>query len=76
MSWVFPGFPEVLASCFRSVSMLIKEDFPTFELPIKANSGNDDLGQSDTLALLTTKDALLTRMITNYYLLARMTKLY
>jgi hypothetical protein len=56
--------------------MLIKEDFPTFDLPIKANSGNDDLGQSDTLALLTTKDALLTRMTTNYYLLARMTKLY
>ena len=70
MSWVFPGFPEVLASCLQSVSMLIKDDLPTFDLPIKANSGNDDFGQSDTLALLITKDALLTRMITNYYRLA------
>jgi hypothetical protein len=52
--------------------MLIKDDLPTFDLPIKANSGNDDFGQSDTLALLITKDALLTRMITNYFRLANL----
>ena len=74
MSWVFPGFQDVLASCFRSVSILIKDDFPTFDLPINANSGNDDFGQSDTLALLTTNAALLTRMITNYYRLTKLTK--
>jgi hypothetical protein len=72
MSWVFPGLPDVLASCLRPVSILIKDDLPTFDLPIKANSGNDDFGQSDTLALLITKDALLTRMITNYFRLANL----
>ena len=40
MSCVFPGVDEVLANAFLSQSMLIKEDLPTFDLPMKAYSGN------------------------------------
>src|SRR5690606_747352 len=44
ISWVLPGLPEVLARLLRSVSILIKEDFPTFERPINAYSGSGSLG--------------------------------
>ena len=36
---VFPGFEEVLAIDFLLHNELIREDFPTFDLPINANSG-------------------------------------
>lgn len=57
MSWVFPGRPDVLAKPFLWVSILIKEDFPTLERPIKAYSGNWSFGQFVTLELLITKSA-------------------
>lgn len=53
MCCVLPGLPEVLASLLLSVSILIKEDLPTFERPIKANSGLSGLGQAATSTLLT-----------------------
>jgi len=39
MVCVFPGFPEVLAMPFCWANILIKDDFPTLERPIKAYSG-------------------------------------
>ena len=39
MVCVLPGVTEVLASFFELVSMLIKDDLPTLDLPMKANSG-------------------------------------
>jgi len=39
MSCVFPGVEEVFANSFLPVSMLIKDDLPTLERPINANSG-------------------------------------
>jgi hypothetical protein len=36
-----PGFLETLASLLLCVSMLMREDLPTFERPITANSGSD-----------------------------------
>ena len=35
----FQGLPEIFAKSFRSINMLINEDLPTFERPIKAYSG-------------------------------------
>ena len=57
-SLVFPGVEEVIASFFLPVSMLISEDFPTFDLPMNANSGNLAAGLSDTLVLLPANVAL------------------
>ena len=39
MVWVFPGWEEVLASDFRFISALIKDDFPTLDFPANAISG-------------------------------------
>jgi hypothetical protein len=39
ISCVFPGVEEVFASIFCPVIILIREDFPTFDLPINAYSG-------------------------------------
>lgn len=39
MVWVLPGLAEVFASPFLFTSILMSELFPTFDLPIKANSG-------------------------------------
>jgi hypothetical protein len=57
MSCVFPGLPDVLARLFRSVIILIKEDFPTLLLPIKAYSGRLLVGHLITSWLLTTNTA-------------------
>ena len=57
-SLVFPGVEEVIASFFLPVSMLISEDFPTFDLPMNANSGNLAADLSDTLVLLPANVAL------------------
>ena len=46
MSCVFPGVPEILANAFLSVNMLISDDLPTFDLPIKQYSGKCELGTS------------------------------
>src|SRR6478752_4669706 len=43
-SWVFPGVAETLASASLLVSMLIIDDLPTLERPMKANSGRFQSG--------------------------------
>ena len=59
MSWVFPGFCEVIARPFFPVSMLMREDFPTLDRPMKAYSGRRLSGHLRTWLLLMTKVALL-----------------
>lgn len=49
---VFPGVAEVFASVELPQSILMRDDFPTFDLPMKANSGNFLRGFCDTLVLL------------------------
>jgi hypothetical protein len=44
ISLVFPGVWDTFARFFRSVSILINEDFPTFDRPMNANSGRSVLG--------------------------------
>jgi hypothetical protein len=39
MVWVLPGVEDVLANFLRSTNMLIRDDLPTLERPMKANSG-------------------------------------
>lgn len=57
MSCVLPGLPEVFAKLFRLVSMLISDDLPTLDRPIKAYSGKLLLGHLATSLLLITKVA-------------------
>jgi hypothetical protein len=52
-----PGLLEVIANFLLLLSMFIREDLPTFDLPMKANSGNFCLGFSDILVLLPEKSA-------------------
>lgn len=52
MICVLPGVEEILAKPFIPQSILIKEDFPTLERPIKAYSGLSAGGQSSNFALL------------------------
>ena len=40
MVCVFPGCPEVLAKDFLFTRALMRDDFPTFDLPANATSGN------------------------------------
>lgn len=54
---------EVFANFFWLVNMLIKDDFPTFERPINANSGFPSVGQSLWSLLLTTNVADLIFMV-------------
>ena len=56
ISCVFPGVEDVLAIPLFPTSMLINDDFPTLDRPIKANSGNEEFGQSETRGLLTTNE--------------------
>ena len=56
-SLVLPGLLEVIASFLLRQSMLIRDDFPTFDLPMNANSGNFCFGFSETLVLLPEKRA-------------------
>ena len=50
----FPGFPDVFARFFLAVNILINDDLPTLERPIKAYSGMAVLGHLETSELLTT----------------------
>ena len=59
MSWVLPGVPDVFASPFLEVNMLINEDLPTLDLPIKANSGLPSSGHLLTSVLEMVNSALL-----------------
>jgi hypothetical protein len=44
MSLVFPGVPEVRARFLRLSKALIKDDLPTFDLPINAYSALSGFG--------------------------------
>src|SRR4030065_2088381 len=54
MVWVLPGDEEILASFLWPVSILIREDLPTFERPAKAYSGKDGFGHDFRSGLLLT----------------------
>jgi hypothetical protein len=54
---VLPGVLDVLANPLRDVSILSKEDLPTFERPMKAYSGRSGGGQADNWVLLLKKRA-------------------
>jgi hypothetical protein len=49
MVCVLPGVFDTLAKSFLLVIKLMREDFPTLLLPINANSGNSEFGQSSVL---------------------------
>ena len=57
MSCVFPGFCEVIASPLRAVSILMSDDFPTLDRPMKAYSGRPVVGHFSTRLLLMTNSA-------------------
>jgi hypothetical protein len=61
---VFPGVPEVFARFFFPVNILINEDLPTFERPIKANSNFSSVGHLVISELETTNTASLIFIIT------------
>ena len=54
MVCVLPGVCDTLANDFRLVSILINDDFPTLERPIKAYSGLSASGQPLNLTALFT----------------------
>jgi hypothetical protein len=56
-SLVLPGLLDVMASFLFLQSMLISDDLPTFDLPMKANSGNFCFGFSEILVLLPENNA-------------------
>jgi hypothetical protein len=49
MDWVFPGTELVLAMDLELQMEFISDDFPTFDLPEKTNSGRWDSGNSFAL---------------------------
>ncbi len=57
MSFVLPGVTEALASALRSASRLIREDLPTLDRPMKANSGNAQFGHDARVGALVSKTA-------------------
>ena len=59
MSCVLPGLPEIFANLLRSVTMLINEDLPTLDLPIKAYSGFPSVGHNLMSTLEITNSAFL-----------------
>ena len=59
-----PGSRDTLARPSCSAMVLMRLDLPTLERPMSANSGNRSGGQSATHALLLTKAAFLTRLLT------------
>ena len=68
MSNVFPGVADVLASFLLFVSILMRLDFPTFDLPIKAYSGLLSCGHIDSLGALNVNSAFLISIITSIWL--------
>ena len=56
MKWlmviVLPGVEDVFASCFLLVNILINEDLPTLERPMKAYSGLLAAGSLSIFVLL------------------------
>ena len=57
MVCVFPGLEDVKARFFRFTRALINEDLPTFDRPMKANSGFTGEGPFEGSVLLTEKSA-------------------
>ncbi len=52
ISWVHPGLELVFTRPFRLTRVLIKEDFPTLDLPAKAISGSPCSGYWEGFAAL------------------------
>jgi hypothetical protein len=52
-----PGCPDILARPLRPVSIFINDDLPTFDLPMKANSGYEVFGSSASDGQLFTNEA-------------------
>ena len=59
MSRVFPGVEDVLQRFLLLTNALINDDLPTFDLPMKANSGRLSSGHCDTLSELRENSACL-----------------
>src|SRR6187455_3092750 len=57
MSFVNPGVGETLARPTLPASMFSNEDLPTFERPMKANSGSDSSGHESRSGALQSKMA-------------------
>ena len=57
MSSVLPGVADVLASLLTPHKVLMSDDFPTLDLPMKANSCNLAFGLSLNFSLLPAKTA-------------------
>ena len=66
MSSVLPGVDDVLASLRLFVSMLMRLDLPTFDLPMKAYSGFVSLGHIDTIGAESVNSACLISMLQRY----------
>lgn len=66
MSLVFPGVTEIFANFLLFVRAFIKEDFPTFERPIKAYSGMVGFGHPSIVTALITNSAALIFITRNY----------
>lgn len=60
---VLPGVEDVLASPLCRQSEFIREDFPTFDLPMNANSGYFAFGLSFSFWLLPAKMDLVIFML-------------
>jgi len=58
MSLVFPGVADVLAKLPFMHNMLISDDLPTFDRPMKAYSGISGFGHSFSDGLLFTNSDL------------------
>jgi hypothetical protein len=63
MACVFPGVADVFANPFLLVIMLMREDFPTLDLPIKANSGRVGFGHFESSTEDLMNSACLTSMV-------------
>ena len=70
INFVLPGILEVIAKFFLLQITLIRDDLPTLDLPMKANSGMDVFGQSRTELLLFINSELEMDTIKVYFLLA------
>lgn len=55
-----PGVLEICANDFLPVIMLMRDDLPTLDLPMTANSGYPAVGHCEIAVLLLTKSAVLT----------------
>jgi hypothetical protein len=63
MACVFPGVADVLANPFLLVIMLMREDLPTFDRPMNANSGRVGFGHFDNSTEDLMNSACLTSMV-------------